>query len=134
MTTTSDLFGGDHVYVITRTQLLDEGSLVDVTPTALAAGYKVQTALTLAAWDHAVAWPADAEQRRGFTGLQDEAGRLWDVLWMSRTANPRTGLFQVYRVPAAGRGTQPRKTTLRAVCHAGDDGEPVVTISLPTED
>lgn len=44
--------------------------------------------------------------------------------------NSQTALFQVI---IAGTGTT-RTLTLKAICHAGDHLEPVVTIMLPNED
>jgi hypothetical protein len=69
---------------------------------------------------------------------QSEAGRLWDVLWMARLAAAAgRGLrrrFAVHRVPQDGGGTRSRRVLLVLEMHAGDQGEPVVTIMLPVED
>lgn len=42
--------------------------------------------------------------------------------------------FKLYRVPRGGRATRARLTRLKLVCGPGDDGDPVITIMLPTED
>lgn len=92
-------------------------------------------ALTEAAWLDCVAW-TDADTARQVT--QDEAGRLWDVLWMAKLAARRASGgdvgFELHRVPRGGRGARPRRAQLRAVIGPGDDGEPVITILMPGED
>jgi hypothetical protein len=69
---------------------------------------------------------------------QDEAGRLWDVLWLMVCAARRGAggpevRFAV-RVRTDNRERTPPLVRLKAVCGPGDQGEPVVTIMLPTED
>ena len=49
--------------------------LIDVSPVAWEAGIRYPVALTRAVWERCVAVPAGVL-------CQDEAGRLWDVLWM----------------------------------------------------
>jgi hypothetical protein len=49
--------------------------LIDVSATAREAGIRWPVALTRAAWERRVAVPPGVE-------CQDEAGRLWNVLWM----------------------------------------------------
>ena len=46
---------------------------------------------------------------------------------MSRT------VFDLYRVPANGKGIKPRRTSLVMQIEPGDSGEPVITISMPGE-
>ena len=72
-----------------RTQALADGALVDVSKIAREAGIIFPVAVTAAVWIECVAWnEADA----AFTGtIQDEAGRLWDVLWMRRHAIMTSG-------------------------------------------
>jgi hypothetical protein len=75
----------------------------------------------------------------GVTG-QDEAGRLWDILWMFRMAARRaqgdTLFFELYVRNSNDRSDfdERNKVVLKAVCGPGDDCEPVVTIMLPEED
>lgn len=130
----SEVFG-DPIHVYTRRQALDDGYLVDVTTTAQEAGFRFQVAMTQAAWADCVAWSEEDSQRQVY---QDEAGRLWDVLWMASLAARRgTGerlAFQLYRVPRGGRGIRPRLVTLHLAIGPGDEGEPVITILMPNED
>ena len=128
-----ELFG-EPIHTYTRQQALDDGFLVDVSNLAREAGISFPVALTSAAWADCVEWSEADSKRQTY---QDEAGRLWDVLWMLKLAARRGGSeirFQLYRVPRGGRGVKPRLTVLKALCGPGDQGEPVITIMLPGED
>lgn len=120
-----------------RADMLADGGLVDASALAREARFTVPVALTRAAWEDCVAW-VDADNDRKGT-LQDETGRLWDVLWMARLAARRaTGgdreLFEVFRVPRAGRSVRANRVTLALCLGVGDVGEPVITIMQPQED
>lgn len=123
----------DVIHAYTRAQAIADGVLADVSVTAREAGFRWPVALTAAAWAEAVAWD------EGNAGIQDEAGRLWDVLTMARLATQRGGgsdraAFQVLRVPNTPRATRPTLTTLQLLCGPGDTVEPVLTITCPNED
>lgn len=128
-------FFGEPIYSYTRAQAIADGTLVNVTETALEAGFRIPVAMTAAAWADCVAW-SDADSER--QTHQDESGRLWDVLWMAslaaRRAQGERCPFQLYRVPRGGRATRPRPTTLHMHIGPGDAGEPVITLLLPGED
>ena len=120
------------ISVYTRAQALEDGVLVDVSATAKEAGIRFPVALTAAVYGQCVEVP------EGITG-QDEAGRLWDVLWMFRCAAAKfdgsTLLFKLYvRNHNRERLDSRDLVTLKAECGPGDDGEPVLTIMLPDED
>ncbi|WBB94130.1 DUF6573 family protein [Verrucosispora sp. WMMC514] len=137
MTTTDFWADAEIIHAYSRAQALDDGALVDAGDLAAEAGFRWPVALTRAAWEDAVAWD-DADNTRKGT-VQDEKGRLWDVLWMAKLAAKRGGnrdrvLFQVLRVPRTGRGQRPRLTTLALMVGPGDCGEPVMTIGTETED
>ena len=70
-------FFGSVIYKYTRSQAVADGFQIEVTKTAQEAGIKFPMFLTRAVWENYVAVPPDV------TG-QDEAGRLWDVVWMTR--------------------------------------------------
>ena len=117
-----------------RAEALEDGALVDVTPTAYEAGFRYPVAVTQAL--QAMLEPGKAEQALG----QSYAGRLWDVLWLaSLTARRSQGsrfTFQVILAKActdADDGLAHSETTLVAVCSPGDQGEPVITIGLPED-
>lgn len=128
-----ELFG-DVIYAYTRAQAIDDGVLVDVTETAAEAGFVWPVAITRSCWNLVVEVPEGAT-------CQDEAGRLWDVLWMARWAvrssRIKPGdplLFSVLaKVRMNGSPLRTRRVTLKALAGPGDSAEPVVTIMLPDE-
>lgn len=127
---------GDPIHIYTRAQAIEDGFLVDVTDTAKEAGFRVPVALTRTAWADCVEWSEKDTQRQIY---QDQAGRLWDVLWMAISAARRNTQresfqFQLYRIPRGGRSMRPRLTRLACKIGPGDSGEPVITIMLPGED
>ena len=140
---TSKATGGDEdlnswpvISSYSRAQAIEDGMLVDVSETAREAGFKVPVAMTAAAWADCVQWTADDNARKGH--CQDEAGRLWDVVYMARKAVEGKAcsdlLYSLYRVPREGRGMRARLVQLRMTIGPGDTVAPVITIMTPTED
>lgn len=133
----TDSIYGDVIHVHTRAQLIEDGDLIDVSETAREAGFTVPVAMSRAAWADCVEWTAETDKRKAT--CQDEAGRLWDVVYMARLAargandNP-TRLYEFYRVPVQGRGIRPRRVVLKMTIGPGDNAEPVITITEPNED
>ena len=83
----NDLFkGAEVISSYTREQAISDGVLKDVSTLAREAGFSIPVALTAAAWSEAVAW--NPENR----ALQDETGRLWDVMTMAAHAARRNGI------------------------------------------
>jgi hypothetical protein len=66
-----------------RADALRDGVLIDGSAVAREAGIRYPVALTCAAWECSVAVPAGV-------ACQDEAGRLWDTVWMLRLAIGRS--------------------------------------------
>ena len=65
-------------------------------------------------------------------GIQDVAGRLWDVVWMARLAARRDGSETVFRmVLLVGRASVYH---VKMVSGPGDRGEHVITLMRPDED
>jgi hypothetical protein len=121
----------DIIFAYTRAQALADGVLVDVTPTATEAGFRYPVALTAAVWAEFVHVPPRVEG-------QDEKGRLWDILFMLRFAirRARDGselLFSLHVRNDNQSGTPPL-IRLKAVCGPDDDGQPCLTVMLPSED
>ncbi|MBT9596654.1 MAG: hypothetical protein IV094_11770 [Vitreoscilla sp.] len=119
---------GEPIHVYSRAQAIADGVLIDCTEVAKEAGFRIPVAMTHAAWVDCVEW-SDEDSRR--QAHQDQAGRLWDVIWMASLAARRGGAqasFDLYRLPRGGRGVTPRLVTLSMVCGPGDRGEPVITI------
>ncbi|MER8233112.1 DUF6573 family protein [Streptomyces sp. NPDC094049] len=131
----ADLFGGV-IHEYSRASALSDGALVAVgDDTAREAGFTLPVALTAAAWADCVAW-TDEDNRQT---CQDESGRLWDVLRMTRYAIRRSRggsscAVELYRVPRDGESHESERAWLLATCGPGDEMEAVLTISLPGED
>jgi hypothetical protein len=123
---------GDVIYSYTRAQAVADGVQVDVTKTAQEAGIKFPMFLTRAVWDAYVTVPPDV------TG-QDEAGRLWDVVWMTRFGIIRSSPG-CDRIPVAfyvrNDNRAARLVKLIATCGAldMDDPQPAITVMMPDED
>ena len=107
-------------------------SLVDVSEMAKEAGYRIPVALTQAVWVKCVEVPPSVQG-------QDEAGRLWDLLWMCRLAINRNRsdrpevLFQLH-VRNDNRSEIPLSEVLKAGIGPDDDGSPCITIMMIDED
>jgi hypothetical protein len=119
----------DLIHSYSRAQAIADGVLIDVSPTAREAGFRYPVALTAAAWAKCVAVPAGVL-------CQDEAGRLWDVLWLlalgaRRTYGPEVRFAVHVRNDNCER--TPPLVRLKALCGPGDDGEPVITVMEPGE-
>lgn len=118
----------DVVSVYTRKQAIEDGVLVDVSETAREAGIRFPVALSAEVYARYVAVPEGVQ-------CQDEAGRLWDILWMLRCSMGRAGGDTLlYQLHVRNNNRRAKKVTLKALCGPGDDAEPVVTVMLPEED
>lgn len=125
------------IHTHTRAQLIEDCDLIDVTETAKEAGFTVPVALSRAVWADCVEWTEETDKRKAT--IQDESGRLWDVVYMARLAARVRGdsqrrIYELYRVPVQGRGIKPRRVALAMHIGPGDAGEPVITIMMPDED
>ncbi len=128
---------GPVVFSYTRRQAIADGVLVDVTGTAREAGFRIPVALSRSVWDRLVALP------EGYRGVQDEAGRLWDVLWMARhhalgaPGSDRVRMCVSVRDIAEDlrdSSRPPRRHFPVVVLGPGDEGEAVATIMFPEDD
>jgi hypothetical protein len=117
--------------LVLHADAIRDGALIDVTPTAMEAGFRYPVALTAAVWERCVTVPPGVQ-------CQDEPGRLWDVVWMLLLAIRQSGSGPEVRFRVHVRSDNTERTLplvrLKAVCGPGDDGEPVVTVMLPDED
>jgi len=113
-----------------RKQAIEDGVLIDVTQMAKELGIVIPTAITQNLWSSWVEVP------EGLEGLQDEKGRLWDVLYMFSIAARRaiTESRLTYSVLFQTKERKMKTVHLDAVCGPGDQGEPVITIMLPGDD
>lgn len=137
------------IYAYTTKQAVDDGFLVRVDPKIVKeAGIKYPVYLTRAVWDKYVEVP------EGFEGVQDQDGRLLDVLFMfmfaARSCNQSTLNYQLNVVLADKGDWEPnekldpdldgdrirRLVTLKSVIQAQDvdDPSPAIFIMKPNED
>ena len=123
---------GPVVYAYTRAQAVADGVQVEVTKIAQEARIKFPMFLTRAVFDAYVTVP------EGVTG-QDEAGRLWDVVWMTRFAILRSH-GHTDRLPVAlyVRNDNRAAKLIKLIAVAGpldiDDPAPCITVMMPDED
>ncbi len=123
---------GQPIYTYTRAQAVADGLQVEVTKTAQEAGIRFPMFITRTVYDTYVTVPP------GVTG-QDEAGRLWDLVWMTRFAIIRSKPG-VDRLPVAlyVRNDNVRSRLVKLVATCGpldfDDPAPAITLMMPDED
>lgn len=75
-------FKPEIIYSYTRAQAIADGVLIDVTPQAKEAGFKIPVAVTTALHNEYIVPPEGTEQSEG----QSIEGRLHDVFWMLKAA------------------------------------------------
>jgi Family of unknown function (DUF6573) len=123
---------GPVIYSYTRSQAIADGFQVEVSKVAQEAGITYPVFLTRAVYDNYVTVPA------GITG-QDEAGRLWDIVWMTQFAIRKAQSNQT-RLPVAlyVRNDNQRARLIKLIATCGpldiDDPQPAITIMMPDED
>ena len=132
MNTNTESPFGPVIYAYTRSQAVADGVQIDVTKTAQEAGIKFPMFLTRAVFDNYVAVPPDVAG-------QDEAGRLWDLVWMTRFAILRSH-GHTDRLPVAlyvrNDNHRAKLVKLIATCSALDinDPQPALTLMMADED
>jgi len=122
---------GEVIYSYTRKQAVADGVQVEVSQTAREAGIRFPVYLTRAVFDAYVTVP------EGVT-CQDEAGRLWDVVWMLRHAIGRSNGENRLPFSLYVRNDNRRAKLVKLIAECGpldiDDGQPAITVMLPGED
>jgi len=123
---------GEVIYSYTRSQAVADGVQVELTKTAQEAGIRFPVFLTRAVYDAYVTVPPGVS-------CQDEAGRLWDLMTMTRL--PSSAAAPVVTVlPVAlyvrNDNRAPRLVRLIATCGALDidDPQPAITLMMLGED
>ena len=122
----------DIIYAYTRKQAVEDGEQVDVSTTAAEAGIRFPVFLTRRVYDKYVTVPENVS-------FQDEAGRLWDIVWMLRFAIKRLsggGDRITYSLHVANDNRRARLVQLVATCGPldMDDAQPAIPIMMPGED
>jgi hypothetical protein len=119
------------IYAYTRAQAIADGLQVEVTKLAKEAGIKFPVFLTRGVFDAYVTVP------EGVAG-QDEAGRLWDIVWLLRFAILRSP-DRCDRLPFAlyVRNDNHRAKLVKLIATCGplemNDPQPAITVMLPDE-
>ena len=122
-------FFGNPIYSYSRSQGIADGMLVDVTTTAIEAGF-IPVAITRTVWDQFV---------KVLEGVpsQDQKGRLWDVLVSLHLAikgRKEVGSTLIFTVHVKNENNRkPVPVRLKSVVGPGDDPSPAITIMLPEE-
>jgi hypothetical protein len=127
---------GKTIFTYGRAQAIADGVLIDVTKMAKEAGFTFPVAVTESVWNDFIDW-MDADTRQ--QTIQNTDGRLWDVLSMLRFAIARASdtdclFYKLLVISRDGKAKKAKLTQLKAVIDGGDNGEPVITIMLPSED
>ena len=120
---------GEVVFSYTRAQAIADRVLIDVTPTALEAGFRFSVAVTAALMAAVETFPQQYSH-------EDIEGRLWDVLWTASLAARRAkaGCSQIaFEVILHIEGTRRKYQTLILDIGPGDTSEPVITIGFPAD-
>ena len=119
------------IYRYTRQQALEDGVLVDMSAWAKETGFTIPVACTAAVWNQYIV-PPEGTKELG----QSERGRAHDVLWMLYVAIKRSqgGDHVMYTLTFLHAPNRQETVELKSICGPGDDGEPVLTIMLTTED
>jgi hypothetical protein len=124
---------GEVIFAYTRSQAVADGVQVEVTKTAHEAGISFPVFLTRGVFDAFVTVPP------GVSG-QDEAGRLWDIVWMLRFAilRARPGVPRIPVVLYVRQSDTQRPQLIKLIATCGpldlDDPQPAITVMLPDED
>lgn len=123
------------IFSYSRKQAIEDGVLIDLTAWAKETGFRIPVACTSAVWHEYIVPPAGTRELG-----QSERGRAHDVLWLLYTAirasrrNGETDDRLLYKVIFLQAPHRQETVTLKAICGPGDNGEPVLTVMLPTED
>jgi hypothetical protein len=125
----SESLFGEVIFSYTRAQAIADRVLIDVTPTAMEAGFRFSTAVTGNLM-------AEIERIPPRYPHEDVQGRLWDVLWIAslsaRRAKPGCSLI-AFEVILHIEGTTRKYQTLILDIGPGDTPEPVITIGFPAD-
>jgi hypothetical protein len=123
---------GEVIYSYTRAQAVADGVQVEVSKVAAEAGIRFPVFLTRTVYEAFVTVPP------GVTA-QDEAGRLWDIVWMLRFAI-RKARAETNRMPFAlyVRNDNRAAKLIKLIATCGpldiDDPQPAITVMMPDED
>ena len=125
----SESLFGEIIFSYTRAQAIADRVLIDVTPTALEAGFRFPVAVTGALMAAIETIPQQYSH-------EDIEGRLGDLLWMASLAARRAkpGCSRIaFEVILHLEGTRRQYQTLILDIGPGDTLDPVITIGFPAD-
>ncbi len=122
----------EFIYAYTRSEAIADGFRVEVTKTAREAGINFPVFLTQTVYDAYVTVPDGV-------GGQDEAGRLWDIVWMLRFAILRSAAgCEQLQFALYVRNDNHKAGLVKLVAICGpldvDDPQPAITVVMADED
>ncbi len=120
---------GEVIFSYTRTMVIADGVLVDISEHAKEAGFTVPVAVTEKLYNDYLV-PGEVLVKDG----QDSSGRIWDTLILlhlvCKGCNSNVVMFSVSMLMDNGQ----KAVKMKSVIGPGDKSEPVITIMLPDED
>jgi type I site-specific restriction endonuclease len=128
----SNVFG-EVISVYSRAQAIEDGVLVDLSRWSKEMGIRFPVAVTDTVFHTYLNPSKEVAEAQG----QDVEGRIWDLLtmfrWSIHNGKAKSEIQFQTRFVMDTRGKQ-QDITFKALCHGGDNLEPVITIMMPHED
>lgn len=121
---------------VTQPRPLAGKELIDVSTVASAAGFRCPVRISKEAWQNCVAWSSQDSLKQAY---QDEAGRLWNLLFLAsripHIESNSQSMIDFYRIPRDGKSRHAQHIRLMSVIgpHEDDDGPAIVYIDLAEE-
>ena len=126
----------DPGYSGSRADAIANGDLFDIGDMSRQVGFRWPVALTKAAWNDSVAWTDEDSKRQvpqtEYTRLYAVISKCADFVRMRNPSADRMR-FRIDRIPRDGSSKMARSVVLQVLAHAGDNGEPVLTIRVPAQ-
>jgi hypothetical protein len=123
---------GNLIYAYTRADALRDGVLIDLSDLAREAGFVIPVAVTEAVYKTYLD-PSPELIAEGHS-LAERTRLLLDVLYFAAAVYPDREEVHFKLLLVLAPGSPPEPVPLKALCHPGDEGEPVMTVMLPDED
>jgi hypothetical protein len=119
------------ISVYSRASAIADQVLYDITDAARASGFKIPVAATAAVYAYLDPSP---ELLAAGHSLAERTRLLLDVLYFAAAVYPDREEVHFKLLLVLAPGSPPEPVPLKALCHPGDFGEPVLTVLLPNED
>ena len=123
--------GFELISVYTRRSAIEDGVLVALTDDARKAGFRIPVAATSAVYAYLDPSPPLIAAGQS---LAERTRALLDVLYFAAVISPDRDIVYFKLLLVLAPGSPPEPVAMKALCHPGDSGEPVLTILLEGED